>query len=353
MAKPKKLRRVPLKEEYVDLTGDYKLALVLQQMIYWSDRCYDYDKFIEEEKKIANEWNQEEPNIEKTHGWVYKSSKELAEESLMRVSEKQMRRYIKALIDMELIEQRNNPKHKWDRTIQYRVNLLKLNEKLNEIGYSLSGYTTKGQDDGSKGTTCQIEKQDTAVRTEIHDGAIPESTSKITKENTTDTCTPDFKKSDDVGCNVSDAQGIEIPFFKKYKEIKNIIKNKKYEKLKNTKNKNIGDIKKFNRGQDRLGNKDPIEISAALKIYDEIDLQEHPLLVEYIKHETKLWDYSNTENVNFVRGIFIIECVYQADTFLHFCALKEKGILNIELKNIPKKAQKKKGSLLDQWRAQA
>jgi hypothetical protein len=146
---------------------------------------------------------------------------------------------------------------------------------------------------------------------------------------------------------------MENPFFKKYKEIKNIIKNKKYEKLKNTKNKNIGDIKKFNRGQDRLGNKDPIEISAALKIYDEIDLQEHPLLVEYIKHETKLWDYSNTENVNFVRGIFIIECVYQADTFLHFCALKEKGILNIELKNIPKKAQKKKGSLLDQWRAQA
>jgi hypothetical protein len=342
MAKPKKLRRVPLKEEYVDLTGDYKLALVLQQMIYWSDRCYDYDKFIEEEKKIANEWNQEEPNIEKTHGWVYKSSKELAEESLMRVSEKQMRRYIKALIDMELIEQRNNPKHKWDRTIQYRVNLLKLNEKLNEIGYSLSGYTTKGQDDGSKGTTCQIEKQDTAVRTEIHDGAIPESTSKITKENTTDTCTPDFKKSDDVGCNVSDAQDMENPFFK---NIKNIIENKKYEKLKNRElNTN------FDRRKERKGiTFEKGEITAAIKIFETLDRNEHPLLFEYVEHETQLWDFSKTKNPEAVKAQFVLECVYNAPTFLHYCQAQES-----DLENTPKRSSNKKGeSLLDQWRAQA
>jgi hypothetical protein len=327
--------------------GNFKTDLlavnILADIIFW------YRAYEERDEETGRTLSFNKKFKEDMYQKWYKSWEEM-----FGVTKRQIRNSIRLLIDFDLIRREI-------RTIKTKNGLILTGVTFFEPNPKRIEYINNAIPDKDRPlyeivyTPIQNCKGGSTKKEGGHDNFVHHT--KITTENptesSTNTCTPDFKKSDDVGCNVSDAQGMENPFFKKYKEIKNIIKNKKYEKLKNTKNKNIGDIKKFNRGQDRLGNKDPIEISAALKIYDEIDLQEHSLLVEYIKHETKLWDYSNTENVNFVRGIFIIECVYQADTFLHFCALKEKGILNIELKNIPKKAQKKKGSLLDQWRAQA
>ena len=44
----KKLRRVVIKEELVALTGSVDAAIVLNQMIYWSERVKDFDDFIAE-----------------------------------------------------------------------------------------------------------------------------------------------------------------------------------------------------------------------------------------------------------------------------------------------------------------
>lgn len=49
LSEPKRLNRVVIKEELVALTGDFKLAIVLNQMLYWSERRSDADKFILEE----------------------------------------------------------------------------------------------------------------------------------------------------------------------------------------------------------------------------------------------------------------------------------------------------------------
>ena len=49
----KPLKRVVIKEELVELTGDFRPALILNQFIYWSERMYDADKYIMEEKERA------------------------------------------------------------------------------------------------------------------------------------------------------------------------------------------------------------------------------------------------------------------------------------------------------------
>jgi hypothetical protein len=135
---------------------------------------------------------------------------------------------------------------------------------------------------------------------------------------------------------------MENPFFK---NIKNIIENKKYEKLKNRElNTN------FDRRKERKGiTFEKGEITAAIKIFETLDRNEHPLLFEYVEHETQLWDFSKTKNPEAVKAQFVLECVYNAPTFLHYCQAQES-----DLENTPKRSSNKKGeSLLDQWRAQA
>ena len=46
-----KLKRVVIKQELVELTGDYRPALILNQFIYWTERMKDTDKYIPPPKK--------------------------------------------------------------------------------------------------------------------------------------------------------------------------------------------------------------------------------------------------------------------------------------------------------------
>lgn len=135
MAELKKLRRVPLKEELVALVGDAVGALVLQQMIYWSERTRDIDQYLKEEATRA----QKEPE-DLTCGWIYKSSDELAEELMQVASSATIRRRLQGFVDTGWLDERRNPKHKWDRTLQYRVNILKIQKDLFSLGYALEGY---------------------------------------------------------------------------------------------------------------------------------------------------------------------------------------------------------------------
>ncbi len=136
---PQKLKRVVIKEELVELTGDFKYALILNQFIYWTERRRDFDKFIEEEKKRARAAGKD-LKINKTGGWVYKSSEDLAEELMLGKSKTTLSRYVKELEEMGYLESRQNPEYKWDKTKQYRVNLIKINRDLLKLGYHLEGY---------------------------------------------------------------------------------------------------------------------------------------------------------------------------------------------------------------------
>lgn len=135
----RKLKRVTIKEEFVALTGDPIKAIILNQFIYWSERVGDFDSFIAEEKTRA-EQSGLAVKIDLLNGWIYKTAEELSEETMVKMSPSTILRHIKQLVERGWLDERNNPNHKWDRTKQYRVNLLKIHEDLIKIGYVLQDY---------------------------------------------------------------------------------------------------------------------------------------------------------------------------------------------------------------------
>lgn len=165
----KKLKRVVIKEELYSLTKDTIKAIILGQLIYWQDKVNDFDKFIEEERQRCHS-DGTEINIEKQNGWMYKKASDLADDCMLNLSEVTIRRYIQDLIDCGYLESRKNPTHKWDKTLQYRVNLFHVIKKVKELGYDgLSGYTTVFQNEDMKLQNEDSEKKNEAAITEITD----------------------------------------------------------------------------------------------------------------------------------------------------------------------------------------
>jgi len=205
---PKKLKRIVIKEELVMLTGDYKLAVVLNQMIYWSERRKDTDKFIDEEKERYGKYSvssSTSPNMEISHGWIYKKAEELAEETMIGVSKKTMLNYLDTLTRKGWLHKRRNPKLAMDKTYQYRVDLVKIQNDLFKLGYSLDGYSienTKLQNENSVNTGigalgseespkyCNLPFETSSGKKETPSGkketAIPEITTKITEQKNDD-----------------------------------------------------------------------------------------------------------------------------------------------------------------------
>ncbi len=143
LAEPKKLNRVVIKEELVALTGDFKLAIVLNQMIYWSERRADADKFISEEiERLKRQKTSSDDivSIQPAHGWIYKKAEELVAETMIGSSAKTMLRYLNTLVEKGWLQKRKNPRYDFDRTYQYRVDLIRIQTDLLALGYSLEGY---------------------------------------------------------------------------------------------------------------------------------------------------------------------------------------------------------------------
>ena len=135
-----KPKRAIVKEELVALTGDFMSAMVLQQLIYWSERVADFDSFILEEREMAQHANEAEPNVPLRNGWIYKKAEQLSEETMTYISKSAMLRHIATLVEGGWVEQRRNPKDRMDRTFQYRVNVVRIQRELLKTGYVLEGY---------------------------------------------------------------------------------------------------------------------------------------------------------------------------------------------------------------------
>lgn len=132
----KRLKRVVIKEELVALTNDFKLAIVLNQFLYWTERMVDVGQMVAEEKTLRDASDVHSYR----HGWISKTSVQLAEECMMNCSEATMRRYLNELVQNGWLMRRANARHKWDKTFQYRVNIEKIQSDLEKIGYVLEGY---------------------------------------------------------------------------------------------------------------------------------------------------------------------------------------------------------------------
>ena len=179
-----KLKRAVIKEELVELTGDYKLAIVLNQFLYWTERvgAKRYNKWKEEETNRTTN----NPN-ELDGGWIYKSASELVEEIMIGVSDSTARRYAKELIEQGYLMERDNPKYKWDNTKQYRVNLINIVNELDKLGYHLEGY--KYDDLLQSPTTPNFQNEKSSFDSEDssfeNEKTIPEITAENTNPETT------------------------------------------------------------------------------------------------------------------------------------------------------------------------
>lgn len=191
----KPLKRVVIKEELVELTGGFIPAIILNQFLYWSERMFDTDKYIREEKSRAEKFDVN-VSIDESNGWIYKTSTELNEELMIGISVSTMRKYIKQLVEAGFILERKNPKYKWDKTMQYRVNLYKVQLELGKLGYVLEGYKLLPN------IKIAEETEETEETEEIEEVEVLEGNKKVVPAptDTTDNKTDKNFKDDSIIC---------------------------------------------------------------------------------------------------------------------------------------------------------
>lgn len=189
-----KLKRAVIKEELVILTGNLNEAIVLNQLIFWSERAKDSDNFLQEEIARAKRFNDgtamNPEDIKKTllSGWVYKTAEEMLEETMLTCSRQTMDRIFKSLTEKGFIDKRRNPKYKWDKTWQYRVNLQFLGQALIKLGYVLEGYSLPQPEFQNEQSSNYGEQSNGQIEQSNAHGeqAIPKITTKTTTKITTE-----------------------------------------------------------------------------------------------------------------------------------------------------------------------
>jgi len=291
-----KIKKAVIREDLLSITGDFRKAIILNQFIYWSERVSDADKFIEKENEIAKNNGEEEKEL--FYGWIYKNAEELAEEVMLGLSASQIRRYISDLVELGYISKRTNPKYKWDRTLQYRVNLVKIAKALKEKGYPLSDYKIDIPDDENSITHGRaINSEPGKNQTSVSEQAIPDTTTDITnRDYNTDTKEKGEninKVNEQVKTSVSEKKPMCAQ-----KSAKQRYLDKKAEEFEMI--KNILNICKSNYDE-QIGS----EIFKSLEYYFERYTQKtgriHPILkVETLENIIeKMADYSDTEYQHF------------------------------------------------------
>ena len=121
-----------IRQELVTLAGNHSRAVILNQLLYWTPRTKDFSLMVDEERTRDGK----EECLQ--YGWIYKTANELIKETLLHVDRTTIRRYLNFLIKQGWLFERTNPQNKWDKTIQYRVNVRKIQKDLLRLGFTLS-----------------------------------------------------------------------------------------------------------------------------------------------------------------------------------------------------------------------
>lgn len=206
-----KIKKAVIREDLLSITKDYRKAILLNQFIYWSERVSDADKFIEKENEIAK--NNGEAERELFYGWIYKTAEELADEVMLGLSASQIRRYINDLVELGYLSKRNNPKYKWDRTLQYRVNLVNIAKDLKKNGFPLSDYKIDIPDDENSNThPCVINDEPEENQSQSSECAIPEITPENTnRDYSTENTSNSFSNEKDNSKETLDLYNSQVP----------------------------------------------------------------------------------------------------------------------------------------------
>jgi hypothetical protein len=120
------------------LTQDVTQALVLGQMLYWTKTLDTVNNWIfEENKRLAES---DLPQHEYNYGWIYKSAREMREDLMCAFSEDAIQRAFSTLVTKGVFMTRSNPRVRYDRTLQYRIDLVFLRRLLKDRGYEMTDF---------------------------------------------------------------------------------------------------------------------------------------------------------------------------------------------------------------------
>lgn len=180
--RPRRLRSCLVKEELFTLTGNALSARILHQMLYWTERVKDVDDLLTEEMERSRMTGGTPVDFPLAKGWIYKKADELKIEVLADESEATVRRRLQELVKAGWLHERHNPEHRWDKTLQYRLNFIQLVKDLHKIGYRLDGYTYSDELMNLHDDSPNLHGEDSTAH---HAGAIPEITTDITTKTTT------------------------------------------------------------------------------------------------------------------------------------------------------------------------
>jgi hypothetical protein len=170
-----KKRKVVLREDFMALTKDINQALVLSQMLYWTKKIDDLNDMILEENKRLAEHGQ--PQIEYFHGWIWKSARQMKDELFNSLSEDAIQRAFATLAEKGIFVKRRNPNFKYDRTLQYRIDLILLRRMLKDIGVDFTDFQLDSIPHCAESIT------QATVSTPCIAETIPEITIEITSKN--------------------------------------------------------------------------------------------------------------------------------------------------------------------------
>lgn len=204
----RKIKKAVIREDLVALTGSMEEAVILGQLIYWIARMKDAEQYKAEERERLDNDSAYKGSFK--HGWIYKKADELADEVMLGVSANTIRKYIGKIVEKDYVKRRSNPRYKWDKTLQYRVNLVKVILNLSNLGYPIDYYKEllriEENDTSSKQTvSSNVEKDDS----KLNDcAAIPEITTEITPKINTETSSSSEWIEDEI--NIYDTNQFEL-----------------------------------------------------------------------------------------------------------------------------------------------
>lgn len=185
MIQLRKIKKAVIREDLVVLTGSMEEAVILAQLIYWIKRMKDTEKYkVEERRRLEND-----SADSFKHGWIYKKAEELADEVMLGVSANTIRKYLGMTVEKDYVKRRNNPRYKWDKTLQYRVNLVKIMLDLSSLGYPIDEYKRFLRSEKNDASSKQIVLPNVEKgNSKLNDcAAIPEITTEITPKINSET----------------------------------------------------------------------------------------------------------------------------------------------------------------------
>jgi len=139
---------VIIRKEYLDITNNNIAAsIILSILEHWTNSKNTTKKQIEKENEIRAKENL--PPIQHDL-WIYKTNKGFVEDSLNLLTKHKVENGIKFLLEKNFIGRRHNPKYKWDRTWQYKLNIQKIEQCIDHqreihLPVQVNGTPREGQ----------------------------------------------------------------------------------------------------------------------------------------------------------------------------------------------------------------